>query len=66
MHYYVKLKLYLFHILLQQKMYMDVDFDTFEVIYEDAILEEFDNITTPEVFLNTVLEDEEKNKSRMH
>ena len=45
---------------------MDVDFDTIEVIYEDAILEEFDNITTPEVFLNTVLEDEEKNKSRMH
>ena len=59
MHYYVKLKLYLFHILLQQKMYMDVDFDTFEVIYEDAILEEFD-ITTLEVFLNSVLEDEEK------
>ena len=59
MHYYVKLKLYLFHILLQQKMYMDVDFDTFEVIYEDAVLEEFD-ITTLEVFLNSVLEDEEK------
>ena len=40
-------------------MYMDVDFDTFEVIYEDAVLEEFD-ITTLEVFLNSVLEDEEK------
>ena len=39
---------------------MDVDFDAFEVIYEDAILEEFDNITTLEVFLNSVLEDEEK------
>ena len=45
---------------------MDVDFDTFEVTYEDAILEEFDNVTTLEVFLNNVLEDEEKNKSRMH
>ena len=45
---------------------MDVDFDTFEVIYEDAIFKEFDNITTLEVFLNSVLEDEEKNKSRMH
>ena len=45
---------------------MDANFYTFEVIYEDAVLEEFDNITTLEGFLNSVLEDEEKNKSRMH
>ena len=44
-------------------MDVDTDFDTFEVIYEDAILKEFDHITTLEVFLNSVSKDERKTKT---
>ena len=44
-------------------MDVDTDFGAFEVIYEDAILEEFDHITTLEVFLKSVSEDEGKTKT---